>query len=105
MLKINNIPSPTWNWLHMNEATLEEISGTASEITFGDNLIGYEFENRSDFSITNIKTGMGEEVSNAVEKAGKVLSFSVGENVNAETLRLELDYEKSSINGIEFKLE
>lgn len=104
MMKINNIPSPTWNWLHMNEASLEEIQGTASDMEPGS-LDGFEFEKRTDFTISNIKTGMGEEVSNAVAKAGSVLSFSVGENAEPETLRLDFDYEKSSIDGIEFKLE
>ncbi len=103
MKKINNIPSPTWNWLHMNEASIENISGTASDVV-GRTTKGFEYEKRADFAVSNIKTGMGEEVSNAVAEAGSVLSFSVGENIETETLRLDIEYEKSSIDGIEFRL-
>ena len=70
IFKVNRIPSLTWNWLHMNETSVDRIpQGTDTDI-LQDIHGNVESGEENGFSITGIKTGMGESITTLVENSG-----------------------------------
>ncbi len=69
MMRVNQLPAPTWNWLHMNHAeTSVEVALTdASYEEKGSSAINCS--NNEKFSVT-CKTGLGEEYSQKMENLG-----------------------------------
>lgn len=99
---INNIPSPTWNWLHMNDARIEGINGNKSDCKIETE--GFNFEERKSFNLSEVRTGMGEEIKKAVEERGSVLAFSAKAGTENKA-KLNFEYADSSVNGVEITLE
>jgi len=99
-ITVNKIPSPTWNWLRMNDLKTESFSGHAGKreiVTTLPEALG----EREDFSL-DLKTGMGEEFAKeAKTAAGNVLSLSMPESV--ENVRTEIKYniEDGIFNNLE----
>ena len=93
-ITINQLPSRTWNWLHMNEATVEQVSiegENVCKMTCPDE-INREMENLNLFS--DIGTGMGKDMDRLAENA------RIAENMFeikaytqvADPLRMEFHY-------------
>ncbi len=102
-IRVNSIPSPTWNWLHMNDVDIPEVLGKKSALSY-EIPEEYHVSKREDFSLTNIKTGMGDEISKAVLDSKNILSMSLSEGLDAEIARLNFDYKESSVDGVEIIL-
>lgn len=75
-MRLNTIPSLTWNWLHMNEAEIESFSlekDANVNVTLPD---GVEIKNEAP-SLESVHTGAGEEadklVRDAVEKVDRIV--------------------------------
>jgi Fe-S cluster assembly scaffold protein SufB len=109
IFKVNRIPSLTWNWLHMNEASVDRIpQGTDSDI-LQDIHGNVESGEEDGFSITGIRTGMGDNITTLVENSGikikKLIGFEKTEKEHDGIARLTFDFEEDSINGLELIAE
>ena len=109
IFKVNRIPSLTWNWLHMNETSVDRIpQGTDTDI-LQDIHGNVESGEENGFSITGIKTGMGENITTLVENSGirikKLRGFEKTENEHNGIARLTFDFAEDSINGLELIAE
>ncbi len=98
---VNTLPSPTWNWLHMNEQTIEDfpvLEEGAVEIEVPEEV---EAEPHEAFTIENVKTGMGEDFLAMVKKTKPDIDFfRVADGVKVEEpLRLDIAYE-SQVNAV-----
>ena len=90
--EVNPLPAKTWNWLHMNETTLNETvmteQGTAA-ISKPDSV---SLEEKSDLEFPEMKTGMGEQMD-AFADAGKIpAQLFVTETGKKEEQPVKLDF-------------
>lgn len=98
---VNTLPSPTWNWLHMNEQTIEdfpELEEGAVEIEVPEEV---EATPRTAFTIENVKTGMGPDFLSMVENTKlDIDSFKVAADTKvSEPLRIDIEY-KDSVRAV-----
>ena len=104
-IKINKLPSPTWNWLHMNETELKKIKLDKQGLMEEKVPVGIDKREERFSSFEDIKTGMGNGADILINSAGiSPLSFSVKEGIKeAEPLKLDFSYEggENAGNSIE----
>lgn len=101
-MTVNRLPSPTWNWLHMNESSLSDIEpqnrGTSltAEVPKG---ISYGCTNRT---MQMIPGGMGPDMERLMEQAGvKAHTIVAKEGWNREEpVFFHMAYEEQA-NGIQ----
>ena len=98
-IKINQLPSRTWNWLHMNESTVEQVSidGENTCKIFCPVEITRKKQIESQTLFSDIKTGMGADMDRLAEDARISANvFEIKNNTQmTEPLRMEFHY----VNG------
>ena len=93
--EVNPLPAKTWNWLHMNETTLQEnvIIEQGSVAIKRPDYVTYE--ETSDLEFPEMKTGMGAEMDAFVD-AGKInaqLFVAEAGRKGTEPVKLDFSYE------------
>ena len=98
-MTVNQLPAPTWNWLHMNDSQLKidtqnskmkvDVQIPSNEIQYSENCVR---------ELGNCATGMGEEISQVMEESkSDVLHFEVKEGAIIEKpMILHFDYQDQS---------
>ena len=72
-ITINHLPTPTWNWLHMNESTLSvptTYQNTPIHMVVPERIVCYEDSIRT---MEQYKTGMGEDMNRLIGENTKIL--------------------------------
>ena len=94
-IKVNQLPSRTWNWLHMNEAAIDQVMVDTENkiaITLPENIHQGD-STGSDF--TKIDTGMGKDMEKLAEEAQiSCLVFETEKGIKVQQpLRMKFHYE------------
>ena len=93
-LKINPLPSKTWNWLHMNESELTEVTVAASNAVKTECPAKISRSLADTMPLETIGTGMGSDMDRLAAEAGvipNVYTIAAGEKEQSP-LRLHFDY-------------
>ena len=107
-IKINQIPSPTWNWLGMNEAIIDMGVVCSKDddvkITLPDDIEASVKE--SDYG-SDIKGAMGEVFDeNLAKSAGSTEVLTLGDNVKCKTpVVISAEFKKECAGGKRFVIE
>jgi len=107
-IKINQIPSPTWNWLGMNEAIIDMGVVCSKDddvkITLPDDIEASVKE--SDYG-SDIKGAMGEVFDeNLARSAGSADVLTLGDNVKCKTpVVISAEFKKECAGGKRFVIE
>ena len=93
-MKVNRLPSRTWNWLHMNEAVIDQVMVEDENnvtITLPENI---SQGNIPETDFEKIATGMGEDMDKLVSEAHiSSLTFETEKDTNIQQpLRLAFHY-------------
>ena len=88
-ITVNKIPSPTWNWLRMNDLKTESFSGNTGKREVITTL-PEALSEKNDFSL-DLKTGMGDDFNKEAEEAGHVLAVTLPED--GKNIRTEIKYD------------
>ena len=98
---VNTLPSPTWNWLHMNEQTIEDFPKLEEGAVLIEVPQEVEAEVKEAFTTSNVKTGMGEEFLNMIENSGIDIDYfeAKGDTRVSEPLRVEIEYQ-DQVNAV-----
>ncbi len=103
-MKANNFPSLTWNFLKINNTSLEELEGLRCEpaVSLAD---GVELSDESCNCFDSIATGMGSEFDSAFDALKlKPRKFLVASGKKTETVRIEYSAEKENcLDELEIK--
>lgn len=98
-MTVNQLPAPTWNWLHMNESKLKLDTKTADlaikkQVPF----VGIQCYEDCNHVLQECPTGMGEEIQSLMEQTHtKVLRLEAEEGVDVqEPILLQFDYGKET---------
>ena len=72
---LNQIPSPTWNWLHMNETQVDNVAVGSQGRILSDIPGGVSVKEENKAGL-NDKTALGEDMDRLIVSSGcKVLSI------------------------------
>ena len=107
-LKINRIPSLTWNWLKMNEAEIEKRDVCPGLQTFDVNVPdGIVSKTESAGFASDIKGGAGEVFDAKIkETAEETVSFVCGKGLDAtDPVIIRAEYSGGSVGGKRVVLE
>lgn len=95
-LIVNRIPSPTWNWLKMNETSVKEVavsSDTAYILHLPEGMGGYV---ASASRLPQVKTGLGYDLDRAFEMArltSRLITIPEGDHFD-QPARVDMDLSK-----------
>lgn len=105
---VNKIPAPTWNFLRMNDATVEDVKLHTVAKFEADIPTGIMATKQQSFSLDG-KTGLGEEMAKLVaENAAEIDVLSVAADIVVdEPARLTFAYENNgtALNAFELRVE
>ena len=94
-MKVNNFPSLTWNFLKINNASLESVEGIQAEPSVS--LVDGVAACGADGSFASIATGMGAEFDAAFDELKlKARKFSVAAGKKTDTVRVVYSAENDS---------
>lgn len=94
-MKVNNFPSLTWNFLKINNASLESVEGIQAEPSVS--LVDGVAACGADGSFASIATGMGAEFDSAFDELKlKARKFSVAAGKKTDTVRVVYSAENDS---------
>ena len=93
-MKVNRLPSRTWNWLHMNEAVIDQVmveNENKVTITLPENI---SQGNITEIDFGKIATGMGEDMDKLASEAHiSSLTFETEKDTKIQQpLRLAFHY-------------
>lgn len=95
-MNVNNFPSLTWNFLKINNTSLETVEGIKAEpsVSLAE---GVSVATAVNGEFNLIKTGMGDEFDSAFDALKlKTRNFSVAAGKKCETVRIEYNAEKDN---------
>ena len=106
---LNQIPSPTWNWLHMNETQVDNVAVGSQGRILSDIPGGVSVKEENKAGL-NDKTALGEDMDRLIVSSGcKVLSIRREKEASdsGEPVRLTFNYEadKAAANAVEIYVE
>lgn len=105
-IKVNNLPSPTWNWLNMNSATVNDadFNDSCKEKSIVPKSI--EFSEKAKPQYDNFVGGLDKEFNELATKKSETVSRFVSKENNKENAKIKIDFfgedEKKTINRLEF---
>lgn len=101
---VNSMPSPTFNWLGINNAKMSYPNDNKLLISIEHNSDKFIIEKSEEFSIKNIETGMGENFQKEIEKSKNILKIETKENCDNAAIKLSLDITGGGKAGVEIKV-
>lgn len=95
-LNINALPAPTFNWLHMNEASLEGVCVSGRAVPAVEVPAGIQESFAEKQLLKNVKTGGGNDMDELIEAAGipmRVFAVPAGVKITDDAVRMTFEYE------------
>jgi Fe-S cluster assembly scaffold protein SufB len=94
-IKVNRIPSLTWNWLHMNETVVSDVESGSDFIIEQDIPSGVSVRESEISAMSDEKTGIGKELSDLIGNSVPVHEYIIEKNEKPEDpVRLEFNFKE-----------
>ena len=79
-IRVNRIPSLTWNWLHMNETVVSDVESGSDFIIEQDIPSGVSVRESEISAMSDEKTGIGKELSDLIGNSVPVHEYIIEKN-------------------------
>lgn len=104
-IKVNELPSPTWRWLKMNETWIENVKPLNQKEPMYDIPTNLEIKKTPRNEISEIKTALGQDMERLIDEATDYADNIVVQDRVMGPARIDIDYLADEQAANSFMLE